>query len=334
MSEKLSKGKKSSRSKITIQVSIGILISGLTLWLSFRTISLSDVLAVFSQVNWFFILLGLGCVLINNLSKAWRWAFLIGSSDKKISYKSILAALMIGQMINLVVPSRLGEVTRAIQVGGLGPGRSFILGTIVLEKVLDMLGYGVLFVFMLLTVTLPDWLRQTGIGFLFMTLLITGSLAFIVFKQDWFRKILDFCFRIIPSRFRNFLVPRILAGLNSLSQLKDWKTLVVLVLWTSFIWLTAVFTNYLIAQSLRISLPWSAYVLILLSLQAGISIPSVPGRIGVFEYICVLVLALYGVEKQIAVSYGLLLHIVVLLPVIMTGVVLMGNPGLWQKKAL
>ena len=45
--------------------------------------------------------------------------------------------LLAGQMLNTVFPARLGDLTRAYVLGGKGPGRSFVLGTVVLEKILD-----------------------------------------------------------------------------------------------------------------------------------------------------------------------------------------------------
>ena len=39
-------------------------------------------------------------------------------------------------------------------------------------------------------------------------------------------------------------------------------------------------------------------LLVLVVLQVGITLPSVPGRIGVFEYLCILSLAVFGVAQQ------------------------------------
>ena len=62
-----------------------------------------------------------------------------------------------------------------------------------------------------------------------------------------------------------------------------------------------------------------ARLLVLIALQAGISLPSIPGRFGIFEYICVLALGSFGVAQPLALSYGLLLHFVVLVPTTVLG---------------
>ena len=50
----------------------------------------------------------------------------------------------------------------------------------------------------------------------------------------------------------------------------------------------------------------------------------ITGRVGVFEYVCVLALKNYGIEPAMALSYGILLHVIVFIPVIAGGL-----PSLW-----
>jgi len=59
----------------------------------------------------------------------------------------------------------------------------------------------------------------------------------------------------------------------------------------------------------------------LLVLQAVVSLPGVPGRVGVFQYACILALGLFGVDETAAFSYGVLLQTVAVLPLMIGGVV-------------
>ena len=52
-----------------------------------------------------------------------------------------LMVLLAGQMLNTIFPARLGDLARAYVLGGMGPGRTYVLGTIVLEKMLDSIAY-------------------------------------------------------------------------------------------------------------------------------------------------------------------------------------------------
>jgi hypothetical protein len=47
----------------------------------------------------------------------------------------------------------------------------------------------------------------------------------------------------------------------------------------------------------------------------------------VFHYLSVVTLGLFGVEKELALSYGVLLHLVTYLPPSLLGVVYLGRSG-------
>jgi uncharacterized membrane protein YbhN (UPF0104 family) len=74
------------------------------------------------------------------------------------------------------------------------------------------------------------------------------------------------------------------------------------------------------------SLPYGAWLLLLAVLQisAVVPIPTSPGRIGLFHYLCVMTLAIFGTDRDVALAYGLLLHAVTYLPMAVGGPL-----GLW-----
>ena len=71
----------------------------------------------------------------------------------------------------------------------------------------------------------------------------------------------------------------------------------------------------------------AAALIVLVALQVGTAVPSSPGRIGVFEYICVLSLAPFGVEREMALAYGLVLHAVAYGPPLVVGAALLAREG-------
>jgi hypothetical protein len=50
------------------------------------------------------------------------------------------------------------------------------------------------------------------------------------------------------------------------------------------------------------------------ALRVGIALPSLPANVGVYEGTVLLALGVFGVEREVALSYGLLMHLVDLLP--------------------
>jgi uncharacterized protein (TIRG00374 family) len=112
--------------------------------------------------------------------------------------------------------------------------------------------------------------------------------------------------------------------LAGMSTLRRPRTLAATLLLTLLIWLVALLTNYFCLKALDLDLPFSASLLVLLILQVGISAPSLPGKVGVFEYACQLALSFYALAPETGLSYGILLHAVVYLPMIVFGV-----PAIW-----
>jgi uncharacterized membrane protein YbhN (UPF0104 family) len=82
-----------------------------------------------------------------------------------------------------------------------------------------------------------------------------------------------------------------------------------------------VLTNYWVLLALDIQAPLVASLLVLVAVQAGISLPSLPGKIGVFELTCILALEIFRVSRTIALSYGILLHAVVFIPILVPGLI-------------
>jgi hypothetical protein len=79
--------------------------------------------------------------------------------------------------------------------------------------------------------------------------------------------------------------------------------------------------NYVIfsALGLTVDRPWVAAAFLIVVLYLGAVVPSSPGRVGLFHYLAVISLALFGVAKAPALSYGIVLHIVVYGPTAVLG---------------
>jgi glycosyltransferase 2 family protein len=86
-------------------------------------------------------------------------------------------------------------------------------------------------------------------------------------------------------------------------------------------------TNWLVWKAMGQAWPLPAALLLLVVLQAGVAVPSSPGRIGVFQYLTILTLSLFAVAKAVALSYSVLLHLTTYAP--MLG---LGAYYLWREK--
>lgn len=315
-----------------VRVLAGLVISVLALAIMFRTVDLAQVWSSLSEVNYLWASLVLVCVLFNQVAKTLRWRVLIGPPGEQIPNNTLFKSLMSGQLLNLIFPARIGDLTRAYTIGGLGPGRAYVLGTVVIEKILDFLIYLSLFVVLLVLIPLPEWLNQPVISIVLIVLFMTVTLVIILFRRDWILKLVNWMEQFTPLPLRQYTIRPLRAGLASLEILKNWNSMLKVGAWSGIIWATAMSNNYLTLKALGIELPLEASLFVLIALLAGISIPAAPASIGVFELICVLTLGYYGVSPSQALSYGLVLHFLVVVPILILGLISMWSLGLSREK--
>lgn len=83
---------------------------------------------------------------------------------------------------------------------------------------------------------------------------------------------------------------------------------------TAVLPIIAATTNLLVLQSFGLPVPAIAAMVLLVVLQIGTAVVSVPGNIGVFHYFTVLTLAAWDVPRPTALATAVVLHIVSLGP--------------------
>jgi uncharacterized protein (TIRG00374 family) len=307
----------------TVRIWLGVLVSGVALFLALRGVNYQQVASALGAADPWWVALTLIVTVVNHGAKAIRWQLLLGTRLQHVSLWEVLRILMIGQMLNAVVPGRVGEVSRAVMLGSQGPGRTFVLGTVAIEKLQDLICYAVLFLLLVTQFALPAWISQpvwvlSGIA-------LFGVVVVLVLLANR-RRVLLFGERLIqrlPERLQERLRATYIAVLASFDELRSSHVLFGSVFWSLVVWVTAVLTNYLTFVALDMQATVLASVLILIVLQAGIVLPSVPGKVGVFQYLCVLTLGLLAVDGNAALAYGFLLHALVFVPMILFGVALL-----------
>jgi uncharacterized protein (TIRG00374 family) len=296
-------------------------VTGLFLYLALREVDLVEIGAALRYASPGPLWIALLSVAINVLAKSIRWRMMLTTSGKPIHLSKVLMVILMGQALNLFLPGRAGDVTRAVVVGKTGSGSGFVLGTITLEKVLDLVCYGFLFIWMLLLMPMPSWFQNSGYTLTALAGLLVSGVWLLARFPDRLAFISERLVRWLPQRISEMAISFIHSGLSGLKIVKQPARMLQLALWSAVAWTTAIWTNQLVFQALHLDLPWIAAVFLLVVLQAGISLPTMLGQIGIFQYICVLVLGLFGVSSAVGFSYGVMLQTIVTLPTTILGLV-------------
>jgi len=302
-----------------IKVALGCAIGALSLYLAARDLDLARSRAALANIEIGYVLAGLGSVALNTWAKAARWQVLLGPASRGITLRSLLASLLIGQMLNFLLPLRAGDLSRAVTIGGRGAGRSYTLGTVVVEKVIDLFSYALLFAAVLALIPMPDWFQKSAWTSIAIGLLAGGAIAALAFRPQAFLSVADRLLNHLPERWGAPVRARLHDGLSSLGSLRRRSEQLKLAVWTGIVWTTAVATNHIVMLAFGVELPLLASIALALALVVAISLPAMPGRVGIHEYTCVVVLGLFGIDQTLAFSYGVILHVVIMLPVILAG---------------
>jgi len=299
---------------------LGALLGGVALWLAFRGIDVAELWQALQAVNYIWVGAALASVVLTTLVVAARWRLLFYPDWRARGWLSLLGGILVGQMLNIVVPARLGDVVRIYLVGNSeGLSKTRVAATLVVEKIADLVIFALGAVFLLLVVTVPNWVRTSSTS-----LLLTGvaGIAAIVVLSFWGRPLLNWLERRSPPLPGNWL-PRVWRlghlALDGLGVLHSWQANLALWGLSVLSWLLASSTNYLLFRAFGFPLSFAAGAFLLVVLQVGIAPPSLPGKLGVFHYLVVLALSFFGVARGPALTYALMLYAVALLSKVLVG---------------
>jgi hypothetical protein len=303
---------------------IGSILGIAAIYLAFRGVSVSQLWSTLGQANPWLTLIALIIALFNVAVFSLRWWVMVMLDWRFREYLSMLAGVYLGQMFNILLPARLGELARIYFVGErVRVSKSKLVGTVVIEKVADMVAFGAGVMLLLLIISLPSWVFEPGqilIGMAIASLL--GIVIIMVWGQallNWIRPWLE----KYLGRWGQRLVGMFEEALSGLDSLRSWRRQAAIWACSFLVVILSTLTNYFLLLALDIQAPFSAALFVLVVLQVGSAPPSAPGKLGVYHYLAVLALSVFAVEKDLALAYGVLLYIVALLSKVVIGVMVL-----------
>jgi uncharacterized protein (TIRG00374 family) len=299
---------------------LGTLLSVICLVLALRGVALADVLAALTRTNYGLVAVAVVTVVLTGMAKTARWRLLFYPSQDQMRFERLFGAVMIGQMVNLAIPARLGELARAYTVGATeGVSKSLALGTIVVEKLFDMLMALLCLILLFLLIYLPSWVWEPGLSLAIGTGAVLVVALTMMYQRARILRMVAALLRLLPSLAGRQLYLQIESALEGFEALRHVRANLGTWGWSFTIWITAAATNYVVFVAMGIALPLVAALFLLVVLQVGAAVPSSPGKVGVFQYLCVLALSLFSVEKSVALGCSLVLYLVVFLPPLLLG---------------
>jgi uncharacterized protein (TIRG00374 family) len=334
---------------LTISLLVGIVVSAIALYLAFRNVPLSDLLNYLRSINYLWVIPSICVSLFSFVIRVFRWQIILGSAHR-IGFWRAFHPLMIGFMINSVLPGRVGEVVRPVI---LRKRENFPfssgLATVVAERVFDIGLLIILFAFILATVQIrPDFhiafgkyhldretLEMVSSGMLKLCLVLIAGIILVTFDKT--RKWINDLIHGLPALF--FFVGssgkekiqkvisrpliRIVDNIaNGLSLVRYPKKIILCIVLSFAVWYLAVLSFYIMALGCPgIELSFLELAAVLIIICFFIALPSVPGFWGIWEAGGVFALTIFGVSGKDAAGFTLANHAVQIIPVIVVGIV-------------
>ena len=311
---------------------LGLVISGVFLWIAFRDLKPEAVLASIQQANIGWLVTGATVYFLAVTVISLRWRFLL-RAIKAIPLPALFSLVTIGYMGNNVYPFRSGEVLRImlLQRNHQVPFAKATT-TVIVERVFDglvMLTF-ILVSLLALDVSSPEVRRVV----MFAAPLFLAALAvFLILaaRPNILRRLREIADRVLPAPLRkplSGLVEDVLSGLEGLRSPLDLAGAVI----SSFVsWGIEAGVYWLASFAFNLNVSYPAMLLVVGVVNLAGLIPASPGQIGVFEFFVGTVLVAVGVDEATATAYALVVHIVIWLPVTLLGFYFLARQGLsWQ----
>lgn len=327
-----------NNSKLIISLFISLFVILCALSFCFITIDIKEVAGIIASANYLYIIPVIILYFVWIYIRALRLKYMFNNVDN-VRISNLYIAELIGYMANNLLPMRTGEIVRCAYICKKQINIKFATSVAVLliERFIEaivLIILGLIAISILVYYDLFINLNATYIKlfvYLISFILIIGVILliitiFLIKKRiilDYIFKISSFIFRKY-ARYVNNMINSFAVGLKTLNSIKKLINIFII---SIMIWLLEVFMYIIVAYSFGLDIYFTSFYIFFTAMLAVMmisnlfgAIPSSIGSIGVFEIVAQQVLISFGVDSAIAISYSVVLHILVfMLPVNIVG---------------
>ncbi len=305
----------SDRARKVLAVVLGLLVSGLFLWLALRRVSVAELRAHMLAASLPILLLSLLTKLLGMLFMTLRSRVVLDTVGR-FGFSQLFRSIFIATGGNAILPLRLGEVLRIgflVRSGGASPGAC--LGAVALERLLDMVCLVVLFA-VIMPLTMLDLPVEASL-YVVVAVLVMG-MGGALWAARHPQAVVALAGRLagvggstVAGKVQG-LVRRLADGL---AALRSARGVALVVLYTLGYWLASAGSVLVWLWAFQLQLPWYAPFLVVFFSALGSFLPSSPSAVGTYHYFTIQALLLLGVGRALATSVVVVGHALAFFPV-------------------
>jgi uncharacterized protein (TIRG00374 family) len=301
----------------------GLLVSALFAYLAVRHVRFGDVWQGLRSSNYWWLLPAFAMLALTVYIRALRWRYLFARETRPRT-GAVLDALLIGYFFNSILPARAGEVARVLALKPReGPSRAETAATVVVERV-----YDVLILLLLLFLTVPWLPRVTWLhGAIVLEVVLASAIAVAVVVLAVYG-VRPVHAALRPLAALPFMsaerVRRLGDNLgHGLAGLRTPRLALAAVFWTTLSWLALALSTWFVLIGFHLGLSPVAGLLVVITTNLAMVLPSSPSAVGVFEAATLVALRTYKIPDSEALSCALVIHALQFLPYIAAGLFLL-----------
>jgi uncharacterized protein (TIRG00374 family) len=289
------------------------------IYLSVRNINFRQSFDLIKNANLYLIAMALVVFVFSYVVRTIRWHFLLLPLKKLHPMRSFYF-LIFGFFMNNILPLRLGEFVRAKVAGErFQISRSGVFATVVVERLMDIIVFIICFFLIACFVDIPVWLKNS---FLLCTV-IFGSMLVVLFlmskSNDKFLTVINKLH--LPVKISEILKSLFVKFATGLKFFQNFRLVLYVFITSLIVWFVEAYSYQLFfsAFGVQVSLMESIFVIIVIGM--GVIIPTAPGFIGAIEFMGIIALGIFGVEKSTAFACIASLHFADMMAIYLLGII-------------
>jgi hypothetical protein len=303
------------------RVWIGIAITGVCLWVVGRDVPFAEVPAAIARADLVLLLvMSIPAHVLGIYLRALRWRHLT-NPIKPIPRSLLYRAQSIGFVVNNLIPLRMGEIVRSWYLAReTGTRGAAILGTVVLERVLDIVSVLLMAggALAYLGLDAGDGLLSQGAR-LMLPLACLPLLGLIVLRAapEFMIGVVAAITRPLPERIGEFATGNLRRFTEGLGALSGGVHLLWILFHSMVIWLVVggiPILGALLAFGIDLGSPERMVVgtwILLAAIGVAVALPSAPGFVGTYQLAFKAVLEPLGVDPATALAMGIVVWVVI-----------------------
>ena len=235
---------------------------------------------------------------------SFRWSRVAGAT---VRFGEAFVAMLIGMFANNVLPLRLGEVVRGYVLSHKkGLSFTYACSTVALDRFFDLTGLLLLTLVFFPRASLPPAVSK-GI-YLVIGVLVLCVLLIILLSRESLSNRLSKRILTMEKSFLSRLSKRVIEVQENLRRIGSPMTILFFVVMSFFTWLSMSIALYFVTLALGVSVPRACIPFVCALLNFGITIPSSPGYVGVYQFLIVYLLSIFGVPRSEGFTVSILYH--------------------------